>query len=123
MPGPESSTWRSPAWRAAATASSGVGMLDTGGPSDVQWHWRQSVCPISHGFTPRYPGPRRPGFPLPAPDEDPAAPVAARHGSALPGEALLSAAVELPWDDWLGAGGLAQGQQRGRGAGARGAAR
>jgi hypothetical protein len=44
------------------------------------------------------------GFRLPDPDEEPAAPVAARHGSALPGEALLSAAVELPWDDWLGAG-------------------
>jgi hypothetical protein len=44
------------------------------------------------------------GFRLPDADEEPAAPVAARHGSALPAEALLSAAVELPWDDWLGPG-------------------
>jgi len=41
---------------------------------------------------------------LPDPDEQPVPPVAARHGSALPGEALLSLAVDLPWDDWLGAG-------------------
>jgi hypothetical protein len=41
---------------------------------------------------------------LPEPDEEPPAPAAARHGSALAAEALLSAAVELPWDDWLGAG-------------------
>jgi hypothetical protein len=44
------------------------------------------------------------GLQLPEPDEEPAAPIAARHGSALPAEALLSAAVELPWDDWLGVG-------------------
>jgi len=41
---------------------------------------------------------------LPGPDEEPVAPAPARHGSALPAEALLSAAVELPWDDWLGPG-------------------
>ncbi len=41
---------------------------------------------------------------LPGRDEEPPAPVAARHGSALPAEALLSAAVDLPWDDWLGPG-------------------
>jgi hypothetical protein len=43
-------------------------------------------------------------FRLPEPEEEPAAPAPARHGSAAPAEALLSAAVELPWDDWLGAG-------------------
>ncbi|HET9052036.1 MAG TPA: hypothetical protein VFO60_10050, partial [Candidatus Dormibacteraeota bacterium] len=33
-------------------------------------------------------------------------PEAARHGSAVAGagEELLSLAVDLPWDDWLGAG-------------------
>jgi hypothetical protein len=41
---------------------------------------------------------------LPGSDEEPPAPVAARHGSALPAEAVLSAAVDLPWDDWLGPG-------------------
>jgi len=44
------------------------------------------------------------GFRLPDPADEPAPPVAARHGSALAAEALLSAAVELPWDDWLGPG-------------------
>ena len=41
---------------------------------------------------------------LPGADEEPPVPVAARHGSALPAEALLSAAVDLPWDEWLGPG-------------------
>lgn len=45
-----------------------------------------------------------PGLRLPDPDDQPPAPVAARHGSAVPAEGLLSTAVDLPWDDWLGAG-------------------
>jgi hypothetical protein len=43
-----------------------------------------------------------PGAAAPEPD----GPAAARHGSAAAatGEELLSAAVDLPWDDWLGHG-------------------
>lgn len=49
---------------------------------------------------------RRPLDPASADDPGSAAPPPARHGSADPGagEELLSAAVELPWDDYLGAG-------------------
>ncbi len=43
---------------------------------------------------------------IPGADEAEPPPPTARHGSsaAAAGEAVLSLAVDLPWDDWLGAG-------------------
>lgn len=39
-------------------------------------------------------------------DDEQGEPAAARHGSAAPaaGEEVLALSVDLPWDDWLGAG-------------------